>query len=212
MSRRRSQDEAALSLDSFLDIVTNVVGVLILVAVVTVLSAGDIGVPSGASALAAPKSTASRVLFECSKGKVFFVDEEGNGDRVKQEANKASRGAMVSKKALVELLQDKDVGDASHRVTAEPLAHGVAWVYELREHARGETAEEVEKRGSAFQRKLAESGSSFAYFVVHDDSFEAFRRARDVARARGVAVGWHPVEGRTPVRLSAIGSLGRRVQ
>lgn len=212
MSRRRREDESALSLDSFLDIVTNVVGVLILVAVVTVLSAGDIGVPSGATALAAPRPTASRVLFECTKGQIFFVDEEGNGERIRLLAQETSKGATISRANLLDLLREKDVGNTTHRVIAEDVAGAVAWTYQLREGAKGESAKELERRGSAFQRKLAESGTGFVYFVVHDDSFEVFRRARDVARARGAAVGWHPVEGATPVRLSAIGSLGRRVQ
>ncbi len=50
------------------------------------------------------------------------------------------------------------------------------------------------------------------YFVVHDDSFELFRRARQIVRSRGIATGWHPVEGHAPLRLTASGSLGRRIQ
>ena len=79
------------------------------------------------------------------------------------------------------------------------LPNGLAWVYALRSGARGQRATDLERGG-------------FAYFVVHDDSFEVFGKARDILRARGVSVGWHPVEGRSPLRLSAIGSLGKRVQ
>ena len=39
--KRRETEDVPFSLDSFLDIVTNVVGVLVLVAIVTVLSAGE---------------------------------------------------------------------------------------------------------------------------------------------------------------------------
>ncbi len=46
------------------------------------------------------------------------------------------------------------------------------------------------------------------YFVVHDDSFEVFRKARDIARSRGVSVGWHPVEGQGPVRSAPSGAWG----
>ena len=64
-----------------------------------------------------------------------------------------------------------------------------------------------------FRQRLADLGhDGFAYFVVHDDSFEVFRKARDLARERGVAVGWHPVEGRAPLRLAVNGSLGKRIQ
>jgi hypothetical protein len=212
MSKPRGNDEAPFSLDSFLDIVTNVVGVLVLVAVVTVLSAGNISVPSGATAMAAPRPSATRVLFECSGGEVFFVDEEGNGARVLDEVRHAS-DPRPTRNGLVSLLEAQDVGDATHRVRAEELPRGIAWIYALRPEARGEGVAALERADSAFRSKLAAlPRGGFAYFVVHDDSFEIFGKARDMARARGVAVGWHPVEGHAPVRLSAIGSLGRRIQ
>jgi hypothetical protein len=212
MSRRRHGDEVLFSLDSFLDIVTNVVGVLVLVAIVSVLSAGNISVPSGATAMTAPKASAERVLFECVGGEVFFVDEEGNGRRVLEAAEGAGTRAK-SPDGLVSLLADVDVGDATYRLGADRMDHGLAWVYTLRPDAHGEHEGDLDRPDSAFRKQLAAlPRDGFAYFVVHDDSFDVFQKARDMARARGISVGWHPVEGRGPMRLSAIGSLGKRVQ
>ena len=210
--RHRGSDEAPFSLDSFLDIVTNVVGVLVLVAMVTVLSAGNISVPSGATAMTAPSPSAERLLFECAGDEVFFVDEEANGQRVLEEVKRSNEKA-ISRERLVALLDDKDVGDATHRVHATLIDRGVAWTYALRPEVHGEGKADLDRGATAFERQLARiEHGGFAYFVVHDDSFEIFRKARDLARERGISVGWHPVEGRDPVRLSAIGSLGRRVQ
>ncbi len=132
--------------DSFLDIVTKVVGVLVLVAMVTVLSAGNFSVPSGATAMTAPKPSASRLLFECAGDEVFFVDEEGNGRRVLDEVKQAGAPA-ISRDDLVALLDDKDVGDPTHRVRADRLARGVAWIYGLRPGAHGERAGRPGSRG-----------------------------------------------------------------
>jgi hypothetical protein len=192
--------------------VTNVVGVLVLVAIVSVISAGNISVPSGATAMAAPKPSSARLLFECAGDEIFFVDEEGNGQRVLDEVAR-STDRNIARDDLIALLESKDVGDATHRVRADALARGIAWVYALRPEAHGERAADLDRAEAAFRKRLAALGhGGFAYFVVHDDSFEVFRKARDIARARGVSVGWHPVEGRAPVRLSAIGSLGKRIQ
>jgi hypothetical protein len=211
MRRRRGNDEILFSLDSFLDIVTNVVGVLVLVAMVTVVSAGKISVPSGATAATAAKPTATRLLFECSHDEVFFVDEEGNGRRVLEEASHV--GAHPSRNVLAEMLEANDVGDATHRVHVDTTERNLSWVYTLRPDARGEGASDLDREGSDFRRRLGGiEGSGFAYFVVHDDSFEVFRKARDLARTRGIAVGWHPVEGHASLRLSANGSLGKRTQ
>jgi hypothetical protein len=208
MRRRRGNDEILFSLDSFLDIVTNVVGVLVLVAMVTVVSAGKISVPSGATAATAAKPTATRLLFECSHDEVFFVDEEGNGLRVLEQASHV--GPRPTRNALAEMLEENDVGDATHRVHVDTTEATLSWVYTLRPDARGERASDIDQEGSDFRRRL--EGGGFAYFVVHDDSFEVFKKARDLARARGIAVGWHPVEGRTSLRLSANGSMGKRTQ
>jgi hypothetical protein len=210
--KRVHSEEAPFSLDSFLDIVTNVVGVLVLVAMVTVLSAGNISVPSGATAMRAPRPSAERLLFECAGEQVYFVDEEGNGQRVLEEVTRVTQ-RQLTPAALVSLLDDTDVGDGNYRVQAESTTGGIAWIYGLRPSARGEHAADLDGVQSAFRKRLAtlERGG-FAYFVVHDDSFEIFQKARDIARAHGVSVGWHPVEGRAPVRLSAVGTLGKRVQ
>jgi hypothetical protein len=214
MSRRQRADVVpALSLDSFLDIVTNVVGGLILIAVVTVLSAGDVSVSSGASALAAPQSMSARVLVECADGKLFVVDEERHGKRVRELVAASDEGPTPEQ--IVSLLEQKDVGDAVYRMQAEATPQGLAWLYTRRNRAPGETGVELEERSSAYARLLDRVGAEgFVYFVVRDDeeSFDVFRRARDMARARGIAVGWHPVAGDEPLRLSASGSLGKRVQ
>lgn len=215
MKRRRRDDESVLSLDSFLDIVTNVVGVLILVAVVTVLSAGDIAISSGATALRAPRVSASRVLVECARGELFFVDEEANSRRARELIAGRSPGDAepMSAEVLLGLFDDNDVGDASYRVRAESHERGVAWVYRLRPDARGDTLRDFEKKRADFIERIAElPAGSFVYFVVHDDSFEVFREARELAKSRGIATGWHPVAQGTPIRISSIGSLGKRVQ
>ena len=99
------------------------------------------------------------------------------------------------------------------RVRAEQLPSGLAWLYALRASAEGETCEALVAPDSLFREKLsALPPGGFVYFVVHDDSFELFRCARDIARERGVEFGWHPVEGKSPLRLSVSGHLGRRVQ
>ncbi len=212
MRRRRPREGATgLSLDSFLDIVTNVVGVLILVAVVTVLSAGDIAVSSGASAMSAPPKQAQRLVYQCVGDRLFVVDERGNSARVGELIEEYDPDSGF---AVVDLLANNDVGDASYRVQARFVeGNELEWVYMLRYDSIGESAVQLEQRSSDFQTSLNKlEGRGFAYFVVHDDSFEVFRKAREIAHARGIAIGWHPVEGKAPLRLSANGSLGKRIQ
>jgi hypothetical protein len=212
MRRRRAPGEILFSLDSFLDIVTNVVGVLVLVAIVTVLSSGNISVPFAGTAMQTPGPSAERALFECVGGEIYFVDEEANGRRVLDEVT-ASGMAAGAPEDIMTLLDEHDVGDETFRVRATRVEGAVAWVYALRPEARGEDVAALGAKESSYQRRLAAlPRPGFAYFVVHDDSFDVFKKARDLARARGLSVGWHPVAGRDPLRIAANGSLGRRVQ
>jgi hypothetical protein len=214
VSKRRAPGEGAtLSLDSFLDIVTNVVGVLILVALVTVLGAGDVSVASGVAARPAPEAGASRVLFECTEEGVFFVDEQGTAEIVAGLARHTWGDEPPTADKLVTLLEGRDVGSDLYRVRAEQTADGLVWTYRRRAGASGESASALQSADSAFQKKLGElAGGGFAYFVVRGDGFESFRRAREIAHARGIATGWLPLVRSEPIRLSARGGLGRRVQ
>lgn len=213
MSRRKRDDAPFLSLDAFLDIATNVVGILILVAVVTVLGAGNISVSSGASALNSPKPRANRVLFEIKGNTIYFVDEKGNGERILDEVRRSLSDEEPPGDRVASLLVEKDVGDRTYRVQAEMKPEGMVWVYTLRDDARGESMVDIVSEESKVRRMLATMGSeSFAYFVVHDDSFDMFKKVRELASQEGVGIGWHPVEGAEPLRLSSTGSLGKRVQ
>ncbi len=211
MRRHRAEETGVLSLESFLDTMTNVVGCMILVAVVTVLNANDVAVSTGATALAAPKNLHARALFECQHGRIYFVDETAAAAKVKEAAEAGSQ--PLTRDGLITLLGQKEVVAGDHRVLAEDQQGGIAWVYQLRPDAQGESVSDIERADSHFAERLHALGSGgFAYFVVHDDSFELYRRARELATSRGVAMGWHPVSGSGPLRLSALGSLGKRVQ
>jgi hypothetical protein len=213
MSRRKRDDTPFLSLDAFLDIATNVVGILILVAVVTVLGAGNISVSSGASALNPPKPRSSRVLFELKGNEIYLVDEKGNGERVQDAVRRSLGEDAITGDRVASLLVERDVGDRTYRVQAEPQPEGIAWVYTVRADAHGESMTEIGDESSKFRRTLENlDPGSFVYFVVHDDSFDMFKKVRELASEKGVAIGWHPVEGAEPLKLSSGGSLGKRVQ
>jgi hypothetical protein len=212
MSRAR-QEDLEMSLDAFLNVMKIVIGVLILVVLVSVFGGGEVGVPSGVRALAAPKPSATRVLFECRDGAIYRLDEEANAKRVQEVVRAELSDQPITPQAIADVLASKDVGDRRHRVQAEVVPQGLAWVYTLRADAVGESTDELAGEDSSYRKALDSMGSqSFAYFVVHDDSFETFRAARELAIARGLSVGWHPLEGHEPVRFSANGSLGTRVQ
>ncbi|MBK8251536.1 MAG: hypothetical protein IPK82_02565 [Polyangiaceae bacterium] len=212
MSRKR-ESEAVLSLDSFLDIVTNVVGVLILVAVVTVLGTGDIGISAGPSALYAPKAGSTRYLFEIVNNEVFYVDESGIAKKVQDEV-KAAIAEKPSAEAVSAYLNNNIVGNEFYRIRGEIRDEGLVWVYSRKPDVSGENKDTLPLPHSAFRQKLdrAAAEGAFVYFVVHEQSFDAFQKARELTQEKGVSMGWHPVPGTGAIRMAQRGTLGNRIQ
>lgn len=208
--RRPTEGAALLSLDSFLDIVTNVVGVLVLVATVTVVQAGHASVPLE-RVLTRGRPAAARALFEIREGRLHLVDEDATAQGLRALAALPER--PKTREELAAAVEALDLGGAAHRLHAElEPGGGVVWTYAPRPGARGDAIDDVGRPGSVLSRALARlRPGDVAYFVVRDGGFPVFERARAAAASQGLAIGWHPTTDREPVRLSATGAVGRRI-
>ncbi|MDQ6707721.1 MAG: hypothetical protein M3Z85_17305 [Acidobacteriota bacterium] len=60
----------------------------------------------------------------------------------------------------------------------------------------GETSEEIKNPDSDFSKYLAgiKPAKQYLACLLNDDSFDIFREIREIARAKGVAVGWEPID------------------
>jgi len=215
VSRRRRQRGGGASLDSFLDIVTNVVGGLILIAVVTVLGAGDIKVNLGTPVLHAAPKEAERVVLECRGGRVAKLPVKAAMDRIEQ-ALAVTRGEQIDVRDFDYLLGSRDFGDALFRVKVRlnPEAGTVFMAYEPRAEEQGEDVATLRRDGSEYRQllKRLDPRAHYLFFIVREDGFDVFREARALARARGFAVGWHPRPRQEPLLFSEHGRVGTDIQ
>jgi hypothetical protein len=213
---RRRRDDAALSFDSLLDILSNVVGLMILVAVVTVLNSQDITISLGMPILQDPPAGAERVLFECHDNRVVFVDEQAIDTSISRciRAYKKKHGRGPASRELPKLFERENLGSSNYRVEAEVDSGATVFVYQLREPDLGETVAELHRPESEYARILGslDPRKHFVFFIVRDDSFEAFRAARRMARARELATGWHPRPRGEPLRFRPGGAAGDQIQ
>jgi len=199
-----------LGQDSFLDVMTNALGVMVLVAVATVLQAGGAKVYLGTPVVHDPPHGAKRVLYECRDQHVVRVDEDML-DRILE--NELLLGFPDGRSSLGEsnrYLEENDVGTEHHRIR---LVRGGKEVRQ-RDGPQGESIAEVMKPGSSFRKSVQslDPRRRFAFFVVHSDSFDAFQVARRIARKRGLEVGWEPHETGAPIKFGQRGRRGDRVQ
>ena len=182
-TRRRS---TSISMDSFLDIVTNVVGVMVLIAVLTVLISRDISITLGTPVLHKPPREAQPVYFECRRNRIVPIDPRSAMENVRTFARK--HGDSIRE------LNENDVGNRYYRLKFE----GYRLVYKPRAEVQGETGVDLARPGSNYVEALTacQSDSHYPYFMVREDSFEVFRLARKIARARGLETGWMPLQSR----------------
>lgn len=213
---RRSREESTLNFDSLLDILSNVVGLMILVAVVTVLNSRDITISLGTPILQDPPADAQRILFECRDNRVVYVDDVTIDRQIVQRigAYQKKHGRRPSRRELPDVFRQADVGSKHYRVQAEIGRSGTFFVYEPRRPEWGETIAALHGPKSEYTDLLGslDPKEHFVFFIVRNDSFEVFRAARRMARQRGLATGWHPHPVGEPLRFQPGGAAGDQIQ
>ena len=207
MRRRQHRQQIApiQNLDSFLDILTNTVGVLmfvsLFVSLVAVQSATIVRTPlvstTQVDQFTESLETCEKPIAPDELDSVNFEDYTYQLQRYRE--------CIESKAEQVKSFRAK----TSHyeiQIELNPLG----LVYKPLEATAGELTKELIIENSEFQRVIKKLNPEKDYlaFIVRPDSFEAFRRARELALKDGFNVGWEPMNASTPISFS---SEGRRV-
>lgn len=218
------------NLDSFLDVMTNTVGVLVFICLfVYIVAAG------------ATKTIRTPIISQSDKTPRFFEVRDGRvhylfADEVNEQfASLIERlpecyrpeipdyihpdyysyyldrieSYRTCQQRRVEQLSDFEMENKYYQVELI----GDSLLYEPKTGALGETAADVTRRNSEFERILQDidPNTEFLAFIVKSDSYEAFRVARQEAWKRGFDVGWEPQTLDTDLRFNVLGTGGRSV-
>lgn len=210
---------ASQNLDSFLDVLTNIVGVLIFVSLFASLAANG-GAPKTHLTIQTPlASTTDKepLWFEIQNNKVSYLNlrqirnKEIELSGSLPNCNKPSSGDSVSlsnyQSCLLSILGRQSnfrVDTDSYQVRT--VDQGVSLLFEPLSNNIGETATQLTTVNSAYKQVLSKSNPNKDYlaFIVRPDSFEAFRDARKQAWEAGYEVGWEPLEQDAPIKIRTI--------
>lgn len=194
----------AQNLDSFLDIMTNTVGVLVFVLLFVTLAAADATVlvrtPLRASTDKKP------VFFEVVDGRVIHMETDVGDARVEAFMESLPRINWYNYTYVLDRIDGFSTSTGNYVVD---FSGGMSVRYRAREGV-GESAKVVKDTASAYQRVLKSMHPKNEYlaFIVRPDGLEAFRAAREVAARRGFDSGWEPF---ATGRDISFGSGGREV-
>lgn len=216
------------NLDSFLDILTNTVGVLMFIGLFVSLLAVEAG-----TIIRTPLRTQTNKagkFFELRNNQVFYINDPyieseiqkavanlprcnepnipediryGMYDFFMEQIRKYERCVVNRNKQLSGFY----VTNADYAVSFSKTG---SLQYEPIFGAEGENSQQIRKENSQFNQILSslDPNLNFVAFVVRPDSFALFRAVRSQAQSQGFQVGWEPFQQERPL---IFGSGGRSV-
>jgi hypothetical protein len=213
MRRKHSQEIFGKSFDSFLGVVTkNGLGMLILVAMASTFTSEqtlsqtkfkkDLGTP-----LVQPSPPGRKVVdYECVGNRVLPFEI----DSVEADINAIfGLGDVVLPRKVQELCA-RQKSTEHHIFHFAPIFNGVKLIARPHDKDVGFTLAGIKTPAFANHLEKLDPAKRYLYFHVRPDSFEVFREARDLARAKGFQVGWEPLSAEK--ELSVIFAVGPGAQ
>lgn len=226
--RARKISNPSQNLDSFLDILTNTVGVLMFIGLFVSLLAVEAG-----TIIRTPlRSETNKIpnFFEVRDNKIFYVSDPQISQEIDQVITTLPRCSdpnipndipdylysfylqeIQEYQACVNSREQKlknfYYSNQDYQVT---ISEQGSIIYQPLATSAGENTKELMATDSDYGNILKQLDPQINYvaFLVRPDSFEAFRMARQKARSMGYEVGWIPF---TEDRVISFGSGGRSV-
>ena len=219
---RRRNTNVSQNLDSFLDILTNTVGVLMFISLfVTLIATGSS--PKTRVTIQTPLSSPTdkeSLWFEIEDNKVRHLNlrqvrkqelelsenlpncnQPNNSDTDYISRQNAYQSCLLS---ILGRQSNFRASTKNYRVRT--VDGGVSLQFDPASADVGENPSQLTAANSDFRQVLAQFDPKQDYlvFIVRPDSFEAFRNARKQAWDAGYEVGWEPLEPELPIKIRTV--------
>ena len=217
------------NLDSFLDIMTNTVGVLVFICLFVYLVAAQatktIRTPIVSQSDKTPR------FFEVRNGRVYHLDTKKINEQLENLVSSLPdcylpdvpdyihpelysyylnriESYQTCDRKHIDSLEDFQAENKYYQVKLV----GDTLLYEPKSYVEGESPTQITQDKSEFNTILDnfDPETEFLAFIVKADSYEAFRTTREVAWKQGFDVGWEPQTVDTEVAFNLLGG-GRAV-
>ena len=211
---RRRNNHTTQNLDSFLDILTNTVGVLMFISLFATLIATGSS-PKTRVTIQTPLSKPTEkesLWFEIQGNKVSHLNLRDVREKELEltsnlpNCNRAG-GAANYQSCLSSILgRQSNFRATTDSYNVRTVDNGVSLEFQPQTPNIGETTAQLSNAGSAYKQVLAQFNPQKDYiiFIVRPDSFEAFRTARKQAWNAGYDVGWEPLDQTAPIRIRTV--------
>ncbi len=204
----RTKKTEVLQLDSFLDIITNTIGILVVICCMAAINVNDI-----TYIVRTPfvhKTEKIPVFFECRNKRCVPIDKEGLHNEIDKRIKKLYKSDVrLTGSKILSLMEDEEIGDAYYKVDLPKLFLENIFVLIPKEEDIGEDRKEIKKTDSIFLQIIRnlDPKKHFVFVLVRPDSFEVYREARNLIWDEDLEIGWEPM---TAGKFVSFGTKGRK--
>ncbi len=207
MARRRKREEIEMELDSFLDILTNAIGIIIVITVMAILNSSQMTYIFRTPF--ARKTEKKPLFFECRNERVLFINKNKMHEKLEEYRFKIEEQQLTDIE-IKEKIQSKyyTIEDDHYYADLNKFVFNDLEVFLPKEGKHGETVGQLSAELSEF-KSLAQNidpDKNFVFFLVRPDSYDVFRKARKILWKLDIQAGWEPL---VPGRQIMFGSKGR---
>jgi len=198
---------ADVKLDSFLDIMTCLLGSLILILLLTSIDASQIQV-----LIPTPiehRTDKKPIYIECRNNELFLVPVKDLQVKAQQALKEISEKAKGDTGRFLEMISTADVEGENYRVDLTYALTG-QWAIIPKEDTHGYTISDIQKEKPSdwYGRILTgmDKDKEMLSFLVRDDSYEVFKAARALAWQQKVEVAYELLDVEDEIKFGLGGS------
>ncbi|MBI5787830.1 MAG: hypothetical protein HZA78_03110 [Candidatus Schekmanbacteria bacterium] len=206
MARPRSKHSLEVELDSFLDIMTNCIGILVIIVVLAMINSSQMTFIFRTPL--ARKSEKEPLFFECSNGRVAYIDKV-TLDKKMEEYRQAIHLRGLKEVEIQQMAESKlyKIESEHYQLDLERLNVDNLMVLVPRKADQGESVQKLDQAESAYKKlvKGIDTEKNFVFFIVRPDSFDVFRKARKLLWDSNIQAGWEPLKAGRPITFGSVG-------
>ena len=199
----------SMDFSSFQDIMTCILGILILIILLTGIDASQIVVLVATPRQASTSDDRRPVLFECRNNQIFAIDRMAVEKACEERAAKIYADVNGNETEFLKSATAAFVTVNGYRVDFGLSMTGTYLLYPI-ESTKGFEFKNFkeEQISSWFANELAkyDPERDFVCLFVRPNSFDAFQRARAVAWLKGFSIACELLQPKEPVKLGVGGS------
>jgi len=195
-----------MNFDSLMDILTCLVGIILLIIVITVIGARGINIKMFLPITKAPSNEKKRVLCICENEHLKLLDEEKS---INILFNSKMETTYDNIPRIVKMANSKNYSDKYFKYSLDfttfkkngNYARDFILIVE-KKNVNGDSISDLDRQSSSFQRTLKQFDPAKIWiaFSVDYKSTKVFKKAREICKNKNFATGWDPGSIEFPIK------------